>query len=72
MLPEPGVHPVVDLRADPVDQALSDRIVIVAAEFVVRRVIVMDLIDNFGAEPTTSRSAEPVASAAAALNPAVR
>ena len=28
---QPGVHPLVDLRADPVDEALGDRVVIVAA-----------------------------------------
>jgi hypothetical protein len=31
---EPGVYPLVDLRTDPIDQALCDRTVIVAAKFV--------------------------------------
>jgi len=30
---EPGVYPLVDLRADPIDQAFCDRAVIIAAEF---------------------------------------
>src|SRR6266498_1823376 len=36
-LRQPGVHPFVDLRTDPLDQALGDRAVIVAAKFAVRR-----------------------------------
>lgn len=36
-LPEPGVHPLVDLVADPLDQPLSDRDVVLAAKFAVRR-----------------------------------
>jgi|CZKW01.1.fsa_nt_gi hypothetical protein len=35
-LPKPGVHPLVDLVADPLDQALSNRAVVVAAKFAVR------------------------------------
>ena len=34
--PQLGVYSLVDLRADPLDQAFCDRAVIVAAKFVMR------------------------------------
>ena len=35
-MPESGIDPLIDLRADPLDQALGDRAVIIAAKFMMR------------------------------------
>ena len=41
---QPGVYSLVDLRADPIDQAFCDRTVIVAAKFVMRRCCGSDFV----------------------------
>jgi hypothetical protein len=44
MSAEPGVYPLVDLCADPIDQAFCDRAVVVAAEFVMSRCCGSDVV----------------------------